>query len=145
VNGGGDDIRHDVVTVRPAVKPRRATDGLKPMLVRLQHSDALLLQARAESRGLRPATYAAILLRSHLRQMAPLPKDELLAFKRSIAELAAIGRNINQIARVAHDSGRVSAAIRDEFRAMLKVCEALRDHTKGLLNANLRSWEVGHD
>jgi hypothetical protein len=27
---------------------------------------------------------------------------------------------------------------------MLKVCEALRDNTKGLLKANLTSWEGGY-
>lgn len=27
---------------------------------------------------------------------------------------------------------------------MLKVCEALRDNTKGLLKANVTSWESGH-
>jgi len=34
--------------------------------------------------------------------------------------------------------------VREEFRAMLKICEALRDNTKALLKANLRSWSVGH-
>jgi len=33
---------------------------------------------------------------------------------------------------------------REEFRAMLKICEALRENTKALLKANLRSWSVGH-
>jgi hypothetical protein len=59
----------------------------KPMLVRLTTEDRLLLDARAEARGMRPATYASVLLRSHLRQLTPLPKDELLALKRSVAEL----------------------------------------------------------
>jgi len=71
----------------------------RPMLVRLTAEDRLLLDARAEARGMRPATYASVLLRSHLRQLTPLPKDELVALKRSIAELGSIGRNINQIAR----------------------------------------------
>ncbi len=56
---------------------------------------------------MRPATYAAVLLRSHLRQLAPLPKDELLALKRSIAELGAIGQNVNQIARSVSGGGEV--------------------------------------
>jgi len=28
--------------------------------------------------------------------------------------------------------------------AMLRICEALRDHVKGLITANLSSWERGH-
>ena len=115
----------------------------KPILVRLRDEDRLLLDARAEARGMRPATYVSVLIRSHLRQLAPLPKDELLALKRSIAELAAIGRNINQIAKAVNEGGRAPGSVREEFRAMLKICEALRDNTKALLKANETSWETG--
>lgn len=116
----------------------------KPLFVRLRNEDRLLLDARAEARGLRPATYATVLLRAHLRELTPLPKEELLALKRCIGELAAIGRNINQIAKAANDGGRLPATVRDEFRAMLKICEALRDNTKALLKANETSWSTGH-
>src|SRR5689334_10046083 len=52
---------------------RQSTGGSPPMLVRLRHDDRLLLNARGEARGMRPATYASVLLRSHLRRLAPLP------------------------------------------------------------------------
>src|SRR5579863_2658461 len=116
----------------------------KPMLVRLTVEDRLLLDARAEARGMRPATYASVLLRSHLRQLTPLPKDELLALKRSISELGSIGRNINQIARAVSGGGEVPGSLRSEFWAMLKICTALRDNTKALLKANLASWAAGY-
>lgn len=116
----------------------------RPLFVRLKSEDRLLLDARAEARGMRPATYASVLLRAHLRQLTPIPKEELLALKRSIGELAAIGRNINQIARVANEGGRLPGSVRDEFRAMLKICEALRASTKTLLKANEMSWSTGH-
>lgn len=112
--------------------------------VRLRPEDGLLLEARAEARGMRPATYVSVLTRSHLRRLAPLPRDELLALRRSINELAAIGRNINQIAKFAHEGGRLPPSLRHECWAMLKVCEALRENTKGLLIANLSSWENGN-
>jgi hypothetical protein len=114
------------------------------ILIRLRPDDRLLLDARSEVRGMRPATYVAVLTRSHLRRLAPLPKNELLALRRSVAELAAIGRNINQIAKAANDGGRPPGSTREDFRAMLKVCEALRDDTKALLMANLTSWESGY-
>jgi hypothetical protein len=79
-----------------------------------------------------------------LRQLTPLPKDELLALKRSITELGSIGRNINQIARAVSGGGEVPGSLRSEFWAMLKICTALRDNTKALLNANVTSWETGH-
>jgi hypothetical protein len=117
----------------------------KPMLVRLRSEDKLLLDARAEARGMRPATYASVLLRSHLRELTPLPKDELLTLKRSIALLASIGRNINQIAKAANGGGRIPDTVGAEFRAMLKICVALRDNTKALLKANETSWgRTGH-
>src|SRR6202035_1960169 len=87
---------------RPGRVARGPADDGKPMLVRLRNEDRLLLDARAEARGMRPATYASVLLRSHMRELTPLPKDELLALKRSIAVLASIGRNINQIAKAAN-------------------------------------------
>ena len=120
---------------------RRACE--RRILIRLRPDDRLLLDARSEARGMRPATYVAVLARSHLRRLSPLPKDELLALRRSIGELAAIGRNLNQIAKTANDGGRLPGSARDEFRAMLKVCEALRDNTKALLKANVTSWESG--
>jgi hypothetical protein len=116
----------------------------RPMLVRLTAEDRLLLDARAEARGMRPATYASVLLRSHLRQLTPLPKDELLALKRSITELGSIGRNINQIAKAVSGGGEVPGSLRSEFWAMLKICTALRDNTKALLSANLTSWAAGY-
>ena len=116
----------------------------KPMLVRLRNEDKLLLDARAEARGMRSATFASVLLRSHLRNLTPLPKDEYLALKRSIAVLESIGRNINQIAKVANQGGRMPESVGTEFRAMLKICVALRDNTKSLLKANEASWETGH-
>jgi hypothetical protein len=133
-----DDIR------RPGREARPPNGRAKPMLVRLRDEDKLLLDARAEARGMRPATYASVLLRSHLRQLTPLPKDELLALKRSIAMLASIGRNINEIAKAASQGGRIPDSAGAEFRAMLKICVALRDNTKSLLKANETSWGRRH-
>ncbi len=123
----------------------RDTSGrFKPVYVRFADEDRILLEARAEARGMRPATYVSVLTRAHLRALTPLPKDELLALKRSIGELASIGRNINQIAKLANEGGRLPGSVREEFRAMLRICEALRESTKALLKANVTSWSKGH-
>jgi hypothetical protein len=34
-------------------------------------------------------------------------------------------------------------SVREEFLAMFKICEALRDNTKALLKANETSWSTG--
>ena len=70
-------------------------------------------------------------------------KEELLALKRTVAKLGVIGRNLNQIARAANQGQLVTSPGRDDLKAMLRVCEALRDHVKGLLMENLKSWRQG--
>jgi hypothetical protein len=112
--------------------------------VRLRPDDQLLLRERASARGMAPATYVSVLVRSHLRSLAPLPREELLAVRRAISELGAIGRNLNQNARAVNQGDRVSGPGREEVKVMLRVCEGLRDHVRGLLSANLRAWEQGY-
>lgn len=114
------------------------------LYVRLRPEDRLLLQERAAARGMASATYVSVLVRSHLRSLSPLPKEELIALKRAVSELGAVGRNLNQIARVANQGARVAGVGQEEFRAILKICEALRDHTKGLIKTNAASWSAGH-
>jgi len=112
--------------------------------VRLRPEDHVLLRERATGRAMAAATYASFLLRAHLRAVAPIPDRELAELKRSVAELGAIGRNPNQIARVANQTGRVNGPTGQDLRALLRACEALRDHVKGLIQANGASWESGY-
>jgi hypothetical protein len=133
------DARAEEVVERDAGETKDAR-----LYVRLRPGDHLLLRDRAAARGMRAATYLSVLARSHLRNLPPLPKDELLALKNSVAELGAIARNLNQIARALNRGERVGAPGPEHLRAMLKVCSALRDHVKALLTANLNSWSQGH-
>jgi len=115
------------------------------LTIRLRPDDLLLIRERAAARGMPAATYVSVLVRAHLRRLAPLPKAELLGLKRAVAELGSVGRNLNQIAKAAHRGDRGSGASRDDVKALLTVCGGLRDHIKGLLAANFRSWEQGYD
>lgn len=123
-------------------RPTRPSARDARLYVRLRADDQRLLKERAAARSMAPATYVSVLVRAHLHDLAPLPKEELLALKRSVAELGAIGRNLNQMARAANTGGRTAPG-RDDLRVMLKVCEGLRDHVKALIKANLSSWETG--
>jgi hypothetical protein len=136
--GGLRDTDADILK-----SPYRRLRGAR-VSVRLHPEDQLLLTERASARQMAPATYVSVLVRVHLRGVSPLPEAELIALKRSIAELGAIGRNINQLARYAHQTTDVSGVTRQQLMSILNVCEALRDHTKNLLKANARSWETGH-
>ena len=122
--------------------PDKARDAR--LYVRLQPDDRLLLAERAAARRLPAATYASSLIRAHLRCLAPLPKEELLALKRSVTELAVIGRLLNQIARTGNQGGRVVGPTWEHVSNMLRICEGLRDHVTALISKNLLSWTEGH-
>ena len=49
-----------------------------------------------------------------------------------------------QRARSANQGARIAGLGREEFKAILKICEALRDHTKDLIKANAKSWTSGY-
>lgn len=132
------------ISARSTLTPLDRSPRDTRVTVRLRPDDQQLLKERAAARDMPAATYVSVLVRAHLRSLAPLPKEELLALRRTVSELSVIGRNLNQIARVAHQSPRTSAPYQEELRTMLRLCEGLRDHVKGLLKANLRSWEVGY-
>lgn len=129
-----------VTIPEPAAIPVRGTR----ISVRLRPDDRLLIEQRAAARGMATATYASIVLRTHLRAVAPFPEHMLVELKRAVAELRAIGRNLNQIARVANQTGRACGPNSQDLQALLRACTALRDHVKGLIRSNIASWESGH-
>jgi hypothetical protein len=98
--------------------------------------------ARAARRGLASATYVSMLVRAHLRGVSPLPDRELAELRHAAGALGAVGRNLNQIARVAHQTGRVEGLTTADLREMLAAFEELRVHFKGLIEANIASWET---
>jgi len=114
------------------------------LMIRLLADDQALLHARARARGMPTATYASVVIRSHLRGVAPLPIEERALLNQAIGQLGAIGRNLNQIARLANQGRRDVGPSREDLRALLRACEALRNHVRQLVDANLRSWEAGH-
>lgn len=124
---------------RPAPVARRAR-----LTVRLVPEDRLLLRERAAARGLPAASYVSTLVRSHLRSLAPLPGRELEALRSSVTQLAAIGRNLNVMARTALSTGTAAGPTQEQLRLMLRICEGMRDHVRGLIHTNIVSWETGH-
>lgn len=108
--------------------------------VRLCADDQVLLRERASARCLASATYASILIQAHLRASAPLPTQELRALRESVIALDRIGTNLNQMAVAIHRGGVAQGPRAEDLRAMLKVCEGLRDHVRSLIKANVLSW-----
>jgi hypothetical protein len=129
----------EVMAERPSPVARDAR-----VTVRLVPDDSLLLRERAAARGMPAASYVSTLVRSHLRSLAPLPDRELEALRSAVTQLAAIGRNLNAMARTALAGGTVAGPTQEHLRLMLRVSEAMRDHVKGLIHANVVSWEAGY-
>jgi len=111
--------------------------------VRVSPDDSLLLKARALARGMKPATYLAVLLRSHLRGLSPLPKDELLALRCAVSELGALTRELHRIAHVLGQQSRPAAPEQPDLQEVARLCQVLRSNTKALIRANVNSWETG--
>jgi len=132
-------VGEELTAERPATVARDAR-----VTVRLVPDDSLLLRERAAARGMPAASYVSTLVRSHLRSLAPLPGRELEALRSAVTQLAAIGRNLNAIARATLAGGSAAGPTQEHLRQMLRVCEAMRDHVKGLIHDNIVSWEAGH-
>jgi hypothetical protein len=92
---------------------------------------------------MRSATYVSVLVRSHLRGLSPLPKDELLALKRAVSELGALTRDLHRIAHLLAQEGGCAAPEQPDLRAVARLCQTVRSDTKALISANVNSWEIG--
>jgi hypothetical protein len=128
-----------------AVSPVEAVAATGRISVRLRNDDLVFLRERSRARKLPTSTYVSYLVRAHLRAQTPLPTAELEALKRSVAEVGAIGRNINQIARAVNQQQWPGGPNRSDLLAILRALAGLRDHIKALINANLASWDTGHE
>jgi hypothetical protein len=112
--------------------------------VRLVPDDSLLLRERAASRGMPAASYVSTLVRAHLRSVAPLPAKELDALRSAVAQLATLRRNLNVMARAASNAESYAGPGREDVKLLLKICEGMNAHVKGVIKANVSSWEAGH-
>jgi hypothetical protein len=128
----------------PVVFPPPAESRDTRLTVRLVPEDRTLLRERAATRTMAAATYVSYLIRAHLRQLAPLPERELSALQGAVNQLASLGRNVNTVTRLLQQNTQQPMSLRQDVQVMLRICDGLRDHFRGLIRANHRSWEVGH-
>jgi len=137
-------IQHAGMTEAQLTEPVAQVGRDARLYVRLRPEDHVLLRERATGRGLAAATYASMVLRTHLRAVTPLPDRELTELKRLIGAVGIMGRNLNQIARVANQTGKIGGPSVSDLHAIMRALEGLRDHVKALVQANIASWESGH-
>ena len=72
------------ITVEAILPPVDSVPQTGRITVRLRPDDLLILRERATARSMPTATYVSLLVRSHLRRIAPLPDTELKGLKHAI-------------------------------------------------------------
>ena len=109
--------------------------------LRLRPGDGKWLRLRAERRGMKYTTYAAALIRAHVRADPPMPLEELARLERGLADISAIGRRLNQIAGAVSERQSVDPGLSVELPAVLHAVEELRQSLREVVKVNRISWE----
>ena len=109
--------------------------------LRLRPGDGKWLRLRAHSRGMKYSTYAAALIRAHVRANPPMPIEELARLERSLAEVSAIGRRLSQIAQGMRDEHGVDPRLREELAVVLRAVNEVRQAVREVVKVNRISWE----
>ena len=111
--------------------------------LRLRPGDGQCLRLRAQQRGMKYTTYAAALIRAHVRLDPQMPIEELARLERGLAEISAISRRLTQIAGAVREGQGVDSELRVEFAAVLPAVEELRQTLREVVKVNRISWESG--
>ena len=123
-------------------RQREAEEGDR-ITLRLRPGDGQCLRQRAQRRGMKYTTYAAALIRAHVRANPPMPLEELAQLERSLADVSAIGRRLNQLAGAVREGQGVDSGLRVELAAILPAMEELRQALREVVRINRISWESG--
>ena len=124
-------------------EPHREAEEGDRITLRLRPGDGQCLRLRARRRGMKYTTYAAALIRAHVRANPPMPIEELARLERGLAEISAIGRRLNQIAGGVTEGRGVDSGLRVELAAVLQAMEELRQALREVVRVNRISWESG--
>jgi hypothetical protein len=111
--------------------------------IRLRPGDSELLRLRARARGMNYTTYAAVLIRAHLRADTPMPLEELARLERGLAEVSAVAGSLGQIARAMTQGQGADPRLSLELAAVLPPVERLWEQMREVVRANVISWESG--
>jgi hypothetical protein len=136
--------------IRAVLQPKEETRGLPStartaatdrITIRLRPADGAALVDRATVRGMKPSTYVAALVRSHIVANPPMTDKEVAQLKEGIRILGAFGQRLAQTARSPALSAPAQEALRRDLRAIRRLVEAVETCTHNLVRASLVSWE----
>ena len=86
-------------------------------------------------------TYAAALIRAHVRADPPMPLEELARLERGLAEISALGRHLHQIAGAVGEVQGLEPGMRVDLAAVRQAVEELRQTLREVVKVNRMSWE----
>ena len=86
-------------------------------------------------------TYAAALIRAHVRADPPMPLEELARLERGLAEISALGRRLHQIAGAVGEVQGLEPGMRVDLAAVRQAVEELRQTLREVVKVNRMSWE----
>ena len=86
-------------------------------------------------------TYAAVLIRAHLRANPPMPLDELAQFERSLAEISAMVRRLTQVALTVRGGLSSDPGLEPNLATVVEAVQRLREELREVVRVNRISWE----
>ena len=90
---------------------------------------------------MKPSTYVAALVRSHIVVNPPMTEREVAQLKQGIRILGAFGQKLTQTAHNPALSGPAQEALRRDLGTIRRLVEALETCTHNPVRASLVSWE----
>jgi hypothetical protein len=111
--------------------------------LRLRQGDRALATGRAHSRGMKTASYLALLIHNHVRDAAVLPPNELDQIKVTGARLAALQRQLRMFGMPNTLPGPVASDLGEAIASIRREVEAAREATAAIVRRNLISWGTG--
>ncbi|HZR01588.1 MAG TPA: hypothetical protein VFA81_00255 [Burkholderiales bacterium] len=95
--------------------------------VRLRGGEAQRLEQRAQNRGMQPSSYAAHVLRAHLRKDPPLPHVEFAQIKRLVNELSGVRGLLIGLTRPCGAAAPFDAQVIDAMAKLLPALKSIRE------------------
>ncbi|MDM0108012.1 hypothetical protein QTH97_23895 [Variovorax sp. J22R24] len=111
--------------------------------LRLRRGDRTLAGARAGARGMKTASYLAMLVHNHVRAAPVLPPQELDEIRTSAAQLAALGRQLRLFDMPNTLPEPSASELRDLMARTRREVESAREAAAAVVRRNLISWEAG--
>jgi len=130
----------------PATKAPRSESRYVPpakYTVRVQGLDAAALEQRAEALGMPASSYAAQVLRAHLRANPPVPYEAFQELKRVVNELGGIRAHLIQLVASDNPGRFINPELGEAVRKLLPALKTIREDVQNVLIANSKAWTSG--